>query len=75
MKKWLNNKKWFKELVYKYKMWRWQKRAMKAYVEHLNGKKYEKIGNIQPTYVGDIQHDWLDRIDAKIAEKKTALNQ
>lgn len=68
MQQWLNNKK-FKELVYKYKMWRWQKRAMKAYVEHLNGKKYEKI-KTKITYVGDIPHDWLDRINAKIAEKK-----
>jgi len=85
MKQWLNDV-WFKFKTWVvFNWWRytsnedledlkklyylklWEKHAMKEYVEHINGKKYEKI---ETTYVGDIPHDWLDRINAKIAEKK-----
>jgi len=85
MKQWLNDG-WFKfktwvvftwwkctsnedleDLKKLYYLKLWEKHAMKEYVEHINGRKYEKV---ESWYAGTIPNDYMDRINAKIAEKK-----
>jgi len=44
----------------------WEKHAMKAYVEHINGRKYEKA---ESWYVGTIPDNYLERLYGKNAEK------
>ena len=58
------------ELRKLYYLKRWEKRAMKAYVERINKQcptKETADMTGSSWYVGDIANDWQDRIDAKIS--------
>ena len=58
------------DLIKFYRRKRWEKNAMNAYVKMHNGAttKIERSG--ESWYVGDIPHDWEDRINAKILIEK-----
>ena len=54
------------ELQKLYYLKRWEERAMKAYVEHINGRKYEEP---ESWYIGTIPDNYMERYNTKIKEK------
>jgi hypothetical protein len=49
--KFVSDKDDAEELLKLYRLKRWEQRAMKAYVEHINGRKYKEL---EDWYVGTI---------------------
>ena len=59
----------YEDHVKLYRQKKWERIAMKAYVNHNNANGNIKVEKSESWYVGDIPHNWEDRIDAKILKK------